>query len=123
MQKRLEAAYNDKLDGVITTQEWREKAEKWKTEQDRILEEISRHHKANKVYYEEGIKILELAQGVYNLWVKQNSFEKRKLLDFVVSNVQVNNVSLYPLYRKPFDLIAQAVKTGGWLPGLDSNQE
>ena len=40
---------------------------------------------------------------LYN--VKQSPTEKAKLLRMVLSNCAIDAVSLYPTYRKPFDLI------------------
>ena len=52
---------------------------------------------------------------------KQPPAEKAKLLKMELSNCAIDAVSLYPTYRKPFDLIFQRTITEGWLPGLDSN--
>jgi hypothetical protein len=40
-----------------------------------------------------------------------------------LSNCEVDEVSVYPQYNIPFDLIAQRAKTEDWLGGLDSNQD
>ena len=63
--------------------------------------------------------------------------EKRRLLDFVVSNSILKDGQLIPTYRKPFDMLAvtneayhkEKAASGGadgfseiWLPGPDSNQ-
>ena len=66
-------------------------------------------------------RILELANKAYFLYVKQTPEEKAKLLKMVLSNCAIDAVSLYPTYRKSFDLIFQKAKTEGWLPELDSN--
>ena len=39
------------------------------------------------------------------------------------SDPAIGAANLYPTYRKPFDLILQAVQTGGWRARLDSNLE
>ena len=62
----------------------------------------------------DGIKILELANKAYSLYVKQTPDEKAKLLRLVVSNCSVDAVSLYPTYRKPFDLIFERAKNEEW---------
>jgi hypothetical protein len=64
--------------------------------------------------------------------------EKRKLLDFVLSNCSWKGGKLAAKYRQPFDILAVAVaserqrKGEGmtetarneiWLPGMDSNHE
>jgi site-specific DNA recombinase len=69
----------------------------------------------------DSVRILELANKAYFLYLKQPPAEKAKLLRIVLSNCKVDAVSVYPTYRKPFDLIFQRVKNEEWLPGLDSN--
>ena len=62
----------------------------------------------------DGIRILELANKAYFLYLKQTPAEKAKLLRIVLSNCSVDAVNVYPTYRKPFDLIFQRVKTEEW---------
>ena len=61
-------------------------------------------------YIDQGIQILELAQQAHSLYVRQNVREKRRLLDTVLWNCTLDDVTLYPTYRKPFDLIAEGVR-------------
>jgi hypothetical protein len=87
-------------------------------------------------YSEEGISLLELAQRARVLFGKQPAAEKRRLLDFVVSNSTWKVGELTTEYRQLFDLLADAVriehaaqvagaastaKNENWLPGMDSN--
>ena len=68
---------------------------------------------------------------------KQDPREKRRLLDFVLSNCSWKGGELTAIHRQPFDLLAETVavqelrKAAGevsnglseiWLPGPDSNQ-
>ncbi|MGC2726452.1 MAG: hypothetical protein WA224_21005, partial [Candidatus Acidiferrales bacterium] len=69
----------------------------------------------------ESVRILELANKAYFLYLKQPPAEKAKLLRIVLSNCKIDAATVDPTYRKPFDLIFQRVKNEGWLPGLDSN--
>ena len=114
LQQKLDRAYDDKLEGKITEEFWAKKSEQWGEEQSRILSKIKWHQGANKGYFDEGIKILELANRAYSLYQKVEAQEKRKLLDYIFSNCQITNGILYPTYRKPFDLIAEGVKTQDW---------
>jgi hypothetical protein len=57
----------------------------------------------------------------YSLYVKQTPEEKAKLLRLVLSNCSVDAVSLYPTYRKPFDLIFERAKNEEWRARGDSN--
>jgi hypothetical protein len=85
----------------------------------------------------EGVRILELARNARPLFEQQESREKRRLLDFLVSNCSWKNGELTVALRQPFDLLAETnattaqslgrnrsnlAKSEIWLPGRDSNQ-
>ena len=110
LQERLDRAYEDRLDGVIDGSYWQELSNRWKTEQNRILEQMKRHQHADHSYVEQGERILELAQQAHSLYVRQEPSEKRRLLNCVLSNCTVEGLTLYPTYKKPFDLIAEGMK-------------
>lgn len=80
----------------------------------------------------------QLAQRAHELFENQPATEKRKLLDFVVSNCIWKNGDLVAEYRQPFDVLAiavasdqltrsveptYAVENENWLPGMDSNSD
>ncbi len=85
-------------------------------EQCRIVRDVSGHQAAERNYIEEGIKLLELAQRTHVLFERQAPVEKRRLLDFVLSNCQWRGGGLAAEYRQPFDLIACAASTGSAPP-------
>jgi hypothetical protein len=58
------------------------------------------------------VRILELANKAHSLYVTQTPQEKAKLLRMVLSNCAVDAVSVYPTYRKPFDMIFARVNRG-----------
>jgi hypothetical protein len=66
-------------------------------------------------------RILELANKAYFLYVKQSLAEKAKLLNLVLSNCAIDAASIYPTYRKPFDLILAKAKNEEWRARQDSN--
>ena len=109
----------------------------WRAEQDRCLREIEHHQGADQCYLEEGVKILELARNARPLFEQQESREKRRLLDFLVSNCSWRDGELTVALRQPFDLLAETnaitaqpaarnrsnlAKSEIWLPGPGSNQ-
>src|SRR5215813_8583526 len=108
----------------------------WRAEEARCLHEIERHQAADRSYVEEGVQLLELAQNAQRLFKKQEPREKRRLLNFVVSNCTWKGGELIADLRQPFDLLAETTaiaaqaadgnrpnlaKTEIWLPGTDSN--
>ena len=103
----MEQAYLDKLDGRITEDFWQAKSTEWRKEQDGIQDQIARHQRANHHYFEQGLKIFELAQAGLRQYDTKTEEERRNLLAFVLSNCVLNDVTLTPVYRKPFCYFAE----------------
>ena len=66
-------------------------------------------------------RILELANKAYFLYVTRKPAEQAELLRKVLLNCEIDGVSVYPTYRKPFDLICKRAKTKGWSGREDLN--
>ena len=103
--------YVDKLDGKVDQAFFDRKAAEWREEQGRLLRTIGKHQAANQVYLDEGVQLLELSQKAYDLFVKQEPREQRRLLDFLLSNCTWKDSQLSVTFRQPFDLISDASKT------------
>ena len=69
--------------------------------------EIDRHEAAEQSYMEEGVQILELARNAQKLFERQQPREKRRLLNFVLSNCSWKDGNVIATFRQPFDLLAQ----------------
>ena len=104
--EKLDKAYEDKLDGNITQDHYNRLSKKWNDEQRNLLDTIERYQQANHLYLEQGIQLLELAQRVPNLYLTKSAREKRKLLDFVLSNSTWKDSNLTTKFRQPFDMLA-----------------
>ena len=86
LQNRLDAMYVDKLDGRIDAASFDRMAAAFRAEQAECLRSIEQHQGANQSYMAEGVRLLELARNASRLFEKQEAREKRRLLDFLVSN-------------------------------------
>jgi hypothetical protein len=107
LQNRIYAMYVDKLDGRVDTAFFERMSAEWRAEQDRCLREIERHQSADQSYLVEGVRLLELARNAQRLFQKQEPREKRRLLNFLVSNCSWKGGELTSTLRQPFDLLAQ----------------
>jgi hypothetical protein len=56
---------------------------------------------------DEGVQILELAQNAQKLFARQEPREKRRLLNFVLSNCTWEDGEVVAAFRQPFDLLAE----------------
>jgi hypothetical protein len=106
LQNRIDQMYVDKLDRRITEEFFEEKSAEWRQEQQGILQNLEQHQSANQNYLEQGVEILELADRAADLFENQPASEKRRLLDFVLSNSFWGDGELTVEFRQPFDLIA-----------------
>ncbi len=104
---RINAMYLDKLDGRVDGAFFDKMSAQWRDEQNRCLREIVRHETAEQSYMDEGVQILELARNAQKLFKQQQPREKRRLLNFVLSNCSWEDGEVIASFRQPFDLLAQ----------------
>ncbi len=121
VRSRLDQAYTDKLDGKITEELWSRKSAEWQTEEQQVRMAIGALAEIKPERMLVAARILELANKAYFLYVKQSPAEKAKLLNLVLSNCAIDAASIYPTYRKPFDVIFKRVKNEEWCARRDSN--
>ncbi len=100
---------------------WAQKDAEWQEEAGGLERALAALRAASPDQLLTANRILELANRAYSLYVRQNAADQGKLLAMVLSNCATDGVSLYPAYRKPFDLIFKRTKTEEWRPRGDSN--
>ena len=137
LQKRVDAMYIDKLDGRVDDSFYRRMRLQWREEQERCERDIERHRTADDSYMDQGGQILALAQNALRLFGAQPAGEKRRLLNFVLSNSRWQHGELAVEFKEPFDILVESVvqaaqieaaegaekaKNEIWLGDLDSNQ-
>jgi site-specific DNA recombinase len=123
LRTRMNQLYEDKLDGKITEEFWARKQTEY-SDQERSLETAL--SSLNRPITPERVltvaRTFELAQKAHSLYLTRNHAERGQLLKTVLLNCATDDVSLWPTYRKPFDLIFQRAKNEEWSGRLDLNQ-
>jgi site-specific DNA recombinase len=122
LRGRMDAAYSDKLDGKISEEFWQRRQADWQTEELRItsrLEGLKVKEPNRENNLADMRRILELAQRAHSLYVTQKPAQQAELLKLVLLNCATDGATLYPTYRKPFDLIAKRAKTEEWSGRVD----
>ena len=87
-----------------------------------IQRQLNALENATKDYYRLGVEILELANSAYGLYLRQEWTEKPKLLKALLSNSTFTPGTLYPTYKKPFDILVKGVDFELWWPRPHSPQ-
>ncbi|MGN6731874.1 MAG: hypothetical protein ACTHMB_07875, partial [Candidatus Binatia bacterium] len=91
----------------ISQQYFNRQSNLWRDEQSKLSAQIAAQQNANISYIDSGVKILELAQRAVILYETQSMQEKRRILHFVLSNSVWKDDRLEPVYKKPFDFLAE----------------
>ena len=114
IRKRMDQAYQDKLDGKIPEDFWERKMSEWRAEEQQVQMAINalRDFSADRLLSAK--RILELANKAYSLYLTRNPAEQAKLLRLVLLNCSIDGVNVYPVYRKPFDLIFARARNEEW---------
>jgi site-specific DNA recombinase len=122
LRTRMDQLYEDKLDGKVTEEFWKHKQAEY-ADQERTIEtalsSLSTPITSDRVLTVQ--RIFELANKAHFLYVTRNSAERGQLLKSVLLNCATDGVSLWPTYRKPFDLIFQRAKNEEWSGRMDLN--
>jgi site-specific DNA recombinase len=121
VRRRMDQGYQDKLDGKIPEDFWARKMSEWRVEEQRIQAAINGLSDSSVDRRLSAKRILELANQAYSLYLTQNPTEQAKLLRLVLLNCSIDALSVYPTYRKPFDIIFQRAKNEQWSGRADLN--
>lgn len=118
VKRRLENAYIDKVDGRIEEDFWREKSDDWNAELMEIEAAVKSHRESNRSYFELGSQIIDMVRQASDLFEKQDNYERRRLVDTLVSQCTYSDETLCVTYRKPFSFFAEGARIKnkrGWL--------
>ncbi|ABF42963.1 Recombinase [Candidatus Koribacter versatilis Ellin345] len=121
IHERMDKAYADKLDGKIPEEFWQRKMADWQTEERRIIDAEAGLTTPAAERTLNAKRILELANKAHFLYVTRKPHEQAELLKKVLLNCSIDGVSLYPTYRKPFDVIFERAKSNEWSGRADLN--
>lgn len=121
LQNALDAAYEDRVGGVIPEDLFVRKSASWRSEMAGIEEELEKLRGATEAYYEHGLELLKLAQVAHARYLAHSDEKKAAMLRAAVSNLTFDGVSVVPTYRKPFDVLAELAETKDWRPQRESN--
>lgn len=109
LQRRIDAAYEDRLDGRIDAEFFDRKARGWREEQATVRRRLAAHEHADQGYMEAGIGLLELARRAVSLYERQDDAQKRRLLGVLHSNSYWDGDALTVDWRQPFDVLASSI--------------
>ena len=112
LRRRLDEAYLDKLDGVISAERYEELSRRWEVELGQIDRSVARHDRTSHETVDRALRVFELTQDLANTYVSKNPAGRRRILDALCLNIRLEGVSLVPTYTYPFELLAEGRQNG-----------
>ncbi len=109
------------LDDAISRAEHDGKRDRLKQRQIELNGQMNAMTYADDSFRDAVVDTLELGRKAHDLFVGSNNEGKRRLINFVFSNLQLNGQKLQFSLRKPFDLYVKATNCGEWRTQRDSN--
>jgi len=99
----------------ITSDEYDRKCQELKSKQYQINDRIKTYLKADENFKITVITVLYIASKAYEIFESSNIEQKRKLINYVFSNLRLNGLSVEYDLRKSFDLMVDCNTYSEWL--------
>lgn len=122
LEGRLGTMYEDRLDGRITMDEYDKLVAKTKSEMEKLDEKIVQLTSSDESFVITSSYLLNLANIAGRLFKSSKPELKNKILNLVLSNLELDNKKLIFNLLSPFDRLLALSQTSNWLRRLDSNQ-
>ena len=100
----------------ITQDEYDEKAYELKQRQYELTDRLNRITKADEDYSITLITLLNLCSRAPELFESSKVEQKRQLINFLLSNLQLRGKKLEYTLKKPFDVLINSDYCSNWLP-------
>ena len=117
--KRIERMYEDKLDDLISAEEFKARQIDFKAKQIEIERKIKRLRDADEEYYITAEYLLTLANQAHEKFLSSEFESKRTLVNLVVQNLKLESSTLVYDWVEPFDTIFKCASQSIWQPLLD----
>lgn len=105
LEKRLNALYEDKVDGRISFEFWEEKNREWQKEKNKLSIQLQSISKTNDTLREGSNLLLNIVKDLPQLYLSANLIEKKKILNLIGSNFTYKDGNLEIVLASVFDYL------------------
>ncbi len=120
IQQKLNKLMDLLLEGVIEKAEHDEKRASLRSRQVDLTNLMNSYHSADDGFRDAVADMLELSKKAHELFVGSNNQDKRRLINFVFSNLSLKGEKLAYSLRQPFDLFVNAAGKVEWRALVDT---
>ena len=122
LEKRSTRLYDSYLDGDIDKPTYKSKSVEIQQRRNGLNQKLASLETASKDYYNNAVAVMELVRDAPLLFEKSSEPEdKRRILNILFQNLELQDERLLLKYKKPFNLMASYTDNSTWLGWRDSN--
>jgi DNA invertase Pin-like site-specific DNA recombinase len=118
---KLEGLYEDLTQGKLADDTYKRLRQKYEVMEETAINEELELRDANKNYVAMGETLIELCNDISGNYLRMNTEERVGLLKRVCLNLHTDGVSVDPIYKRPFDILAKRPQKEEWRPQRDLN--
>lgn len=115
-RKRVSTAYEDRLDGCITRDKYEEIRKESEIKQKELEKKITELSETEREYYMTVSLLVELGARSSDIFKRSKPHEKRALLNFVLSNRELDGEKLLYTAKFPFNMVLKYSPSSNLLP-------
>ena len=119
IMSRLSELLNMRLDKSIAPNEYDKKARELKEKQYKLNDKLKSITEADENYSTTLISLLNICSKAPELFASSKVEQKRQLINFLLSKLQLRGKKLEYTLRKPFDVLVNLDYRSNWLCFLD----
>ena len=114
ISNRIDKLTDIYLDDKISQDEYDRKREEFMEQRVKVLSGLENLNAMDDTFAEDMQALMELASGAYKAFKSSNFEQKRKLINFVFSNLFLKGEKLNLMLRPPFNELVKIPKSGEW---------
>lgn len=114
-KNRIRVAYEDRLDGCITKDQYEEIRQKAESDIDTIRQKNESFDQAEREYYLTTSYLVELGTRSAEIFARSKPMEKRALFNFVLSNATIDGEKVRYEVKFPFSAVLEYAPSSAWL--------
>ncbi len=120
-QNRIDSTFEAFIDKAIDEEIYKRKTAEYKESKLALEKQLATFELGIDKKYASVSHLLEISRKAPESFKTANFEQKRSLINFVLSNLELNGEKLRWEYKKPFDKMAFCKENGNWLGRRDSN--
>jgi site-specific DNA recombinase len=123
LRRKINAVYEDKLSGAISTEMWERKHAEYSHILNRLVGTMAEHRFAEDNYLATGVRVLELSNRAYQLYIEQDHDEQAKLIRLIASNCTLKDNQVHVGLKEVFAILADGVAKEAEMEAAGASKE